>query len=93
MIPTPGQKVWIVNSGGDLPAGVYAAVALSPNPTFTEPGWWNIELVDIPNYANGQSAHQDRMCPRDDPPPQQEPIREQIGSWDGCVWKPAREVA
>ena len=92
MIPTPGQKVWVENSGGHFPAGTYAAVAIRPNDAMP-PGWWKIEFEDIPNYPLlGQSAHQQQMRPRDDSPPQQEPKREAVGNWDACVWKPAREV-
>lgn len=96
MIPTPGQKVWIVEDGnGDcLPAGAHAAVVIAPNRDWGEPGWWDVHLEDWPNHPKGQSAHERRMQPRgDDPPPQREPKREQIGSWDGCGWQPAREIA
>lgn len=87
MIPTLGQKVWVENSGGNVPAGVYAAIVLGPNPSIGE-GWWRIDLENYPNHPYGQSAHQQQMRPRDDPPPQQEPKREQMGDWDSCEWKP-----
>lgn len=93
MIPTPGQKVWIANEGGRYPASVYAAIAVAPatGPRWVgHPGWW---WVDIEGIGNGLFGHQQQMSPRDDPPPQQEPKREQTGHWDSCVWKPAREVA
>lgn len=89
MIPTPGQKVWFECRGGkQLADGVYAAIAITP--WMTDRGWWAIEIEGDPWP---RFAHQDFLRPRDDPPPQREPKREQIGSWDGCGWQPAREIA
>lgn len=89
MIPTPGQKVWFECRDGAIPDGTYPAIVVAPYVAPNE-GWWAVEIEGLWGV---RFAHQKALSPRDDPPPQQEPKREDVGSWNGCVWQPTREVA
>lgn len=87
----PGDKVWVHHPSGDceIPAGTYAGVLVGIIKEYENIGmldWWSVHVPDVPlpPGALGFAVHESSMTPRDDPP------REQVGSWDHCVWRPDR---
>lgn len=95
----PGDKVWIhvpAGSPGVL-CGTLAGVILGrcseADCRYAYLDYW---LVDIPEHPTAADrpchAHEGILSPRDDPPPQQERKREEVGSWDLCPWQPALEL-
>lgn len=93
----PGDKVWLCVKDDTIGIGLYpgrhAAVIISQQ---CDSIWcpWNVEghwVVDVEGRDFGAPfhAHEKALTPRDDPPSQQEPKREELGSWDDCEWRPA----
>lgn len=96
----PGDKVWIdsriPSRVGDMPAGTYAAVVIGYEGSFMTTGgytdeFWEVSLegLTLPPRHRAFSS-ESIMRHRDDPPPQQEPKRDKVGSWDSCVWRPKK---
>jgi hypothetical protein len=90
----PGDKVWVDNGpGGMFAPGTYAGVLIRPSDTYAPPCWvLDIEGISPPPGTT-LSAPEAALRPRFDPPPEQEPKREAVGSWDQCVWKPEGVIA
>jgi hypothetical protein len=88
MNPRPGERVWIKNTGGQLPAGTYSGTVIGPSRML--PDWWECEIdgQPVPLLALGRfwEAHKDYMFPRHDPPA----VKEQLGEWELCPWRPER---
>lgn len=95
----PGDKVWVDHPGCEwIPRGTHAAIivceanwgGLRIRDTDGTP-YWTVDIEGVALRSDGSpwAAPERIMYPRDDPPPQQEPKREELGSWDDCEWRPA----
>jgi hypothetical protein len=84
-----GDKVWIdVCENPIVPVGSWPGVVIDLCPFFG-PGLWIVDIEGFePPPGDAFVSNERYMRPRFDPPPQQEPKREAVGSWDQCVWKP-----
>lgn len=90
----PGDKVWIRNvdadvAAGDVPVGIWAGRILGPSSSYFPEGWYQVHIEGWPpaGALSSYNAFYLYIWPRD--PPQKEPKREELGSWDGCGWRPA----
>jgi hypothetical protein len=88
-----GDKVWVRTSEGHttLPRATEVPGVIVDILGYPLKPWWGLcYTVEIAGDA-GWGCAEEHLRPRDDPP--SKVVREEVGEWDLCPWRPQKVVA